>query len=119
MHTLEVLNRSGHLTLKWNPEDPEDVAKAREAVAALKAEGYTFFAVAGRTGVDEVAAGNGYLIVDRVEDPVEYRPAPPAAAAAPEGPPPKKRGRPPKTASPPPAKGGHKEFVAVRHMGGG
>ena len=26
---MEVMNDSGHLTLEWNPEEPESVARAR------------------------------------------------------------------------------------------
>lgn len=70
MDTLEVLDSSGHLTLTWDPSDPEQVQKAKEEVEQLRAAGYSFFAVVEATG-DEVAAGNGTLIVRRVENPVK------------------------------------------------
>lgn len=66
--TLEILDNSGHLTLTWDPTNKEQVQKAREEVERLRAAGYSFFAV---VGADEVAAGNGTLVVRRIEDPVE------------------------------------------------
>lgn len=113
--TIEVLNGSGHLSLTWDPSNPEEVAKAKEEVEALKAAGYTFF---------EVAEGN--LIVERVKDPV--RPPPYEAAPSPEpGPstvseeqPRRKRGRPRKSdAAPTPAPPQGRRMVAVRQMQGG
>ena len=71
MDTLDVLDPSGHLTLKWNPADPEEVTKAREEVGRLKKAGYTFFNVVGSKGADEIEAGKGHLLVERIDDPVE------------------------------------------------
>lgn len=70
-HVLQILDSSGDLTLTWNPEDPEDVARARAEVDRLKAAGYTFFAVVGATGADEIECGNGELIVRHIQSPLE------------------------------------------------
>lgn len=69
-YVLEVLDSSGHLTLTWDPANPDEVAKAREEVKRLKEVGYTFYAVVGATGDDEVDAGNGTLIIQRIDDPI-------------------------------------------------
>lgn len=114
LDSLEVLDASGHLTLTWDPTDPEQVSKAREEVERLRAAGYSFFAVVGSQGKDEVDAGNGTLLVERVKDPVRAIPA----APAPEKP---RRGRPRKNqALPPPAPPvpGQRN-IAVRPMAGG
>lgn len=108
-HTLEVLDSSGHLTLTWDPSDPEQVRKAREEVERLRAAGYTFFAVVGATGADEVEAGNGTLIVQRVESPFSALPA-----QAPSKPP--KKGRPSKVA---PTQQPPTRTIAMRPMKGG
>ena len=51
---LEIMNGSGHITLTWDPSNPDDVAKARKEIDDLKAAGYTFFAVVGSPGDDEI-----------------------------------------------------------------
>lgn len=43
-NVLEVLDPSGHLTLTWDPDDPESVARAGAEFDRLKAAGYAFFA---------------------------------------------------------------------------
>jgi hypothetical protein len=63
--TLSILNGSGDQTLTWNHNIPEDVAKIREIIAALKSAGYQFFLVDG-TPADEVTAGAGTLIVKKL-----------------------------------------------------
>jgi hypothetical protein len=70
LYVLQVLDRTGDLTLTWDPNDPAQVANAREEVQRLKAAGYTFFAVVGASGEDEVDAGQGTLIVRRITDPL-------------------------------------------------
>lgn len=40
---LEVLDPTGHLSLTWNPDDPESVAKAGAEFDRLKDAGYAFF----------------------------------------------------------------------------
>lgn len=112
--TLEVLNGSGHLTLSWNPEDPDEVARARETVNHLKSQGYTFFVVAGSVGDDAVEQGAGRIIVDRIEDPtappLTIAPEAPASLAL-------EASETPKVTTPPKGKG--RRHVAVRPMAGG
>lgn len=109
--TLEVLNGSGHLTLTWNPDDPVDVARAREMVTHLKSQGYTFFVVAGSVGDDTVEQGAGRIIVDRIDDPT----VPPPTTVLPNTTLPEVRETP--KATPPKGKG--RRHVAVRQMAGG
>ena len=45
-HVLEVMDASGHLTLTWDPDKPDEVAQARAEFARLKAAGFAFFATA-------------------------------------------------------------------------
>jgi hypothetical protein len=104
--SLEVLNGEGHLTLTWDPAIPAEVAKARDEVERLRAAGYSFFAVVGSKGADEVEAGNGTLLVERIADPIRPPPAVPAK---------KPQGRPPKNPPPEP----DRRTVAVRPMAGG
>jgi hypothetical protein len=118
---LHVLNASGHLTLTWNPADSVDVARARKEVEDLRAAGYSFFAVEGATGIDEIEKGKGHLVVKKVEQIFAPLPVESPAGEVVQLPPPKKRGRPkgvpnkPKIA-PTPAGPTH---VAVRAMAGG
>jgi hypothetical protein len=67
-HIIEVLNGKGHLTLKWDPSDEEEVAEARAMVESLKKEGYVFY-VAEKVEGDEVRKGAGTLLVRRIADP--------------------------------------------------
>jgi hypothetical protein len=48
MNAIAVLDPTGHLTIGWNPADPEDVAQAERAVKALQAEGFTFWRTEGQ-----------------------------------------------------------------------
>jgi len=43
LNTLEVLGPSGHVTLEWDPKDPESVATARAEFNRLKKCGFVFF----------------------------------------------------------------------------
>lgn len=81
-YVLQVLDRTGDLTLTWNPDDPDEVAEIRVEVERLKAAGYTFFAVVGATGTDPVDAGAGTLIVRHVSSPLD----PPADDELPQQP---------------------------------
>ena len=42
--TIEVLDPSGHLTLEWDPDDPQSVAAAEAEWEKLKDAGFAFFA---------------------------------------------------------------------------
>lgn len=64
--TLAVLNGRGDSKLTWDPADPGQCAAARAMVAELKASGYTFYLVAGGPA-DEVAAGDGALVVRKLD----------------------------------------------------
>ena len=85
MEELYILDASGHLTLTWNPDDAADVARARAEVENLRAAGYSFFAIEGAEGVDELERGKGHLVVRRADQVVQETPA-------------KRRGRPRKAA---------------------
>jgi hypothetical protein len=41
---LQIMDGSGHLTLSWDPADPETIARAEAEFERLKAAGYAFFA---------------------------------------------------------------------------
>ena len=43
MHTMEILDPSGHLTLSWEPDDPASVERAREEFTRLQGLGFAFF----------------------------------------------------------------------------
>ena len=81
MHTLSILDRTGDTKLTWDPDNPGECASARETVAALKAQGYTFFLVDGKPA-DEVTAGGGTLVVRKLtaDEVVAAEPEPPAQA---------------------------------------
>lgn len=95
MCSIEVLDRSGHLSLTWDWKDKASLASARAEVKRLKEAGYSFFLVDGPLAGEPVAAAGkrGELLVRRVDDVV--------AAVKP------KRGRPSSKA------------VAIRPMRGG
>lgn len=104
---IEVLNGSGHLSLTWDSENPEEVAAVRAEVARLRAAGYSFFLTADQPA-DEVAAGGGRLLVRRIEDPTavpmdDPTEPPPATETEPN---PARRGRPRKTVAVQPMRGG-------------
>ena len=66
MDSLHVLRGHGDLRLTWNPEEPEELARARAEVERLRAAGYQFFLV-DDTPADTVTAGRGTLVVRRIE----------------------------------------------------
>lgn len=121
--TINVLGSRGHITLTWDPDDPEDVARARAEVETLRSAGYTFFLTEGAPA-DEVAAGRGQLLVRRLDDPVTELSEPvaepeelsPIAKALyeeltkPDAP--RRRGRPPSNPAP-------RQAAAVPRMAGG
>lgn len=111
MHVVEVLDRSGHLTLTWDPDIPESVERAQEDFAKLQAAGYEFFRV---LNPDQPTTGfssaEGALIVKRVTAgevaPVVRNPDPSA----------RRRGRQPK---PRDTQAGRDRTVAMRPQRGG
>jgi hypothetical protein len=120
--TLSILNGQGDQTITWDHSDPQQVAEARQTVAALAASGYTFFLVDG-SPADPVDLGKGTLIVRKLtaaeltEVPAP-EPAPPSEPA-PEA---KRRGRPRKVPAAPDTPGpelAERQAVAVRPLRGG
>ena len=89
-----ILSSSGHDSVKWDPDDQEDVKRARAEIQRYKDQGYTFFRVVG-----DPRSGEGEIIVGRVEDPI----TPPPTAGVPE-----EAGKPKKVRT-----------VGVRRMGAG
>lgn len=113
IHTVEVLDRSGHLSLTWDPEIPESVERARGDFETLRQAGYSFFRVVDQTEAERFAGSEGALLVKRVDadevapvaEPVEK-----VRAAQRRG-----RGHPQKPAGAAPGE----RVVAVRPMRGG
>lgn len=50
---LEVLDPSGHVTLEWDPSDPESVKRAEAEFNRMRESGFTFFTTAS-PDADEV-----------------------------------------------------------------
>jgi hypothetical protein len=65
MNTLTILDKTGDTKLTWDQTDPASCQKARDTVAALKAQGYSFFLVDGNPA-DEVTAGSGEIVVRKL-----------------------------------------------------
>ncbi len=111
MHVIEVLDRSGHLSLTWDPDIPESVERAQADFTKLQEAGYEFFRV---LNPDQPTTGfsssDGALIVKRVQArevaPVVKTPVPPA----------RRRGRQPK---PRDTQEGRDRTVAMRPQRGG
>lgn len=80
MNTLEVLNGSGHLSLNWDPDKPDEVEQARSEVEQLRKAGYSFFLVGGQAaGVDDATGGT--LLIRRIDDPIQPpEPEPPKSS---------------------------------------
>jgi hypothetical protein len=51
MPCMDVLDATGHLSLTWDPADPESVSKAKAEFEQLKAAGFAFFSTAGKTAL--------------------------------------------------------------------
>jgi hypothetical protein len=110
LHVIEVLDRSGHLSLTWDPTIPESVERARAEFELLQQSGYQFFRVLNQDEPTGFAPQDGALVVKRVEA------ADVAPAVAPV-PPMRRRGRPPKER--PTEEPRQERTVAMRPMRGG
>jgi hypothetical protein len=64
METLEIPDASGHTTVRWDPDKPEEVAEAQGIIDNLKAKGYSFFEAEGEPGA---------LTIRRVQSPAMRR----------------------------------------------
>lgn len=69
-HEMEVLDATGHVTLRWDPADPESVAKARAEFDRMRGAGFAFFTT---TAVDALDPAAG-TIDGRLEQTQEFRP---------------------------------------------
>ncbi len=119
LHTIEILDRSGHLTLTWDPSFPESVDRARSEFEQLQQAGYQFFRVLNQDTPTGFASSDGALVVKRVEAAdvaPRVQPAPVPAVTLPTEP--RRRGRPPK-ARPEPTTEPQERTVAMRPMRGG
>lgn len=47
--TLEVPEHSGHVTISWDPDKPDEVERARREFDQLKAAGFAFYSDEGAT----------------------------------------------------------------------
>ena len=52
---MQVLDRSGHLTLKWRKRHDDEVAEARKTFEDLKAKGYMAYRVEGKDKGEVIA----------------------------------------------------------------
>lgn len=43
---MEILDPSGHVTLQWDPDDPEAVKRAEAEFSRMQEAGFTFFTTA-------------------------------------------------------------------------
>jgi hypothetical protein len=43
--TMQIMDRSGHTSVTWDPETPAEVRAARETFNSLRSEGYNAFRV--------------------------------------------------------------------------
>ena len=107
MSQINVLGSQGHLSLEWDPADPESVANARAEVAKLRSMGYTFWLTESDIPADEIAAGNGHLIVKSQDEVLVRQVDDPVAEMSETSETPRRRGRP------------AKQVTAVPRMAGG
>lgn len=119
---IAVLDKTGHITIDWDPNDLDAVAAAREQIADLEAAGYSFW-LTETEPADVAAAGRGHVLVKRITADVAAEVAQASAMndraaldERPEAPTPigdgtRRRGRPPKAATP--------DAVAIRPMRAG
>ncbi len=60
MHTMDVLDSSGHTTITWNPEDQASVAEARAQFDHYIRQGFQAFAM-------EVVHEDGVVVEDKTD----------------------------------------------------
>ena len=58
IHQMEILNKEGHTTVTWNPEDAASVRDARREFNALKRQGYQGFRM-------NVVSENGVVVEEQ------------------------------------------------------
>lgn len=108
---LIVLSHEGDTTITWDDGDEKAREEARQTVADLRRQGYSFFLVDGRPA-DEITAGGGTLIVrkltaDEVLAPPQAEPGEGEPAVEPDQSTRPRKGRKPK------------QVVATRPVSGG
>ena len=57
LHEMRVLDRTGHTTTTWDPDDPSEVEAARETFDAMRAKGYRMFSDGKRLDTFDPAVG--------------------------------------------------------------
>jgi hypothetical protein len=107
VNTLEILGREGHISVAWDPDNPEEVEKARAEFNRLLEAGFMLFVV---TAVKEFPEGAGEVTAELVAAP----PPLPAGKPDPSSPPATARGEQTRKFQPK-----AKRTVAVRPMQGG
>lgn len=45
MHVMDVLDRTGHTSVEWDPDEPMSVKAARAKFDELRGQGYSAFAI--------------------------------------------------------------------------
>ena len=68
MNELKILDPNGHTSTSWNPDDAEQVARARRTYEALMRRGYRAFGIE-REG--DGSAAQGFAAKERAFDPKE------------------------------------------------
>lgn len=43
MHVMDIMDRTGHTTVTWDPNDPQSVADAQREFDRLRRDGYSAF----------------------------------------------------------------------------
>ena len=64
---MDIMDKSGHLTLLWNPDNPESVAKAQDEFDRLRDQGYAFFVAGDPDAEVSALAGDGTLDVRPIQ----------------------------------------------------
>ncbi len=67
-HVMDVMDRTGHTTITWDPRSPSSVNDARDKFDELIRRGYTAFAM-------NVVDSNGIVVEEKGERITEFNPA--------------------------------------------